>query len=116
VKTDEERLIEEYFDAFNRHDLAGVMACFHSDIVLSSPAGARATGLDAARRRYEQEFATMPDARCELRMVVGRDGRGVAESTFRATINGSPVCAIGTEVIEVVDGKIKEIRDYHQMA
>jgi taurine dehydrogenase small subunit len=116
VKADEERLIEAYFDAFNRHDLDGVMACFHDDVVLVSPTGDHVAGLDAARQRYEHEFATMPDAHCELRMVVGRDGRGVAESTFRATIDGSPIRAIGTEVIEVVEGKIKEIRDYHNVA
>jgi ketosteroid isomerase-like protein len=115
MKADEERLIEEYFDAFNRHDLDGVMACFHDEVVLVSPAGARTEGLAAARDRYAQEFATMPDAHCELRTVIGRDGRGVAESIFRATMEGTPVRATGTEMIEFADGKIKEIRDYHQL-
>jgi ketosteroid isomerase-like protein len=32
--THEEELIKRYFDAFNRHDLEGVMACFHDEAVL----------------------------------------------------------------------------------
>ncbi len=27
--TPEEQLIQQYFAAFNRHDIEGVMACFH---------------------------------------------------------------------------------------
>ena len=35
--TPEERLIQHYFDAFNRHDIEGVMACFHDEAVLVGP-------------------------------------------------------------------------------
>jgi len=114
--TDEERLIEAYFDAFNRHDLDGVVACLHDHVVLVSPNGDAVHGRDAANRRYASEFAAMPDAHCDLRLVVGRAGRGVAESAFSATIDGRPVRAVGAEVIEIADGLIIEIRDYHQPA
>ena len=30
----EEQIIQRYFDAFNRHDLDGVMACFHDEPLL----------------------------------------------------------------------------------
>jgi len=45
----------------------------------------------------------------------GNSGRGVAESLFHGTrAQHGKVEAIGAEVMEIVGGKIKEIRDYHQ--
>jgi ketosteroid isomerase-like protein len=114
--TPEEQLIQRYFEAFNRHDIEGVMACYHEEPVLVSPAGKRCTGRAEVRRSYETEFAMFPDAHCDLRMCTGNSGRGVAESFFHGTRSkGGRVEAIGAEVMEIVDGKIKEIRDYHQL-
>jgi hypothetical protein len=113
--TSEEQLIERYFDAFNRHDLEGVVACFHDQAVLLGPNGKRLVGIAEVRRSYEAEFALFPDAHCELRLCTGNSGRGVAESYFTGTRSGQTrVEAIGAEVMEIVDGKIKAIRDYHQ--
>ena len=113
--TREERCITAYFDAFNAHDVDGVLACFRDDIALVSPDGTRVVGLAAARPRYAQEFATMPDARCELVLATGHAGDGAAESVFRATVDGRVIEAVGAEVMEFVDGLISEIRDYHQL-
>lgn len=113
--TSEEELIERYFDAFNRHDVEAVVACFHPDAVLVGPDGKRLAGLAEVRRSYETEFALFPDAHCELRLCTGNNGRGVAESFFTGTRSRrGRIEAIGAEVMEMVDGKIKEIRDYHQ--
>ena len=113
--TREERCITAYFDAFNAHDVDGVLACFRDDVALVSPDGTRVVGLAAARARYAQEFATMPDARCELVLATGHAGYGAAESVFRATVDGRVIEAVGAEVMEFVDGLISEIRDYHQL-
>jgi ketosteroid isomerase-like protein len=114
VMTAEEQLIKRYFDAFNRHDLEGVVACFHDQAVLDGPSGNRRVGLAEVRRSYETEFALYPDAHCDLRVCTGNSGRGVAESYFTGTRAGhGKVEAVGAEVMEIVDGKIKEIRDYH---
>jgi ketosteroid isomerase-like protein len=112
--TPEEQLIQRYFDAFNRHDLEGVMACYHEEPVLVSPTGKRCAGRAEVRRSYETEFGVFPDAHCDLRMCTGNSGRGVAESFFHGTRSSGKVEMIGAEVMEIVDGKIKEIRDYHQ--
>ena len=40
----EEKLIRRYFDAFNRHDIEGVMACFHDEAVLVGPNRKRLVG------------------------------------------------------------------------
>ena len=114
--TPEEELIQRYFDAFNRHDIEAVMACFHEDPTTVGPDERRYQGRDEVRRQYETEFALMPDCRCDLRLFTGNSGRAVAESYFFGTRprSGKVVEAIGAEVIEMVDGKIKEIRDYHR--
>jgi ketosteroid isomerase-like protein len=112
--TPEEQLIYRYFDAFNRQDIEGVMACYHENPTIIGPTGKRCEGRAAVRRSYESEFAMFPDAHCELRVCTGNSGRGVAESYFTGTKSkGTKVEAIGAEVLEIVDGKIKEIRDYH---
>jgi taurine dehydrogenase small subunit len=114
--TPEEDLIQRYFDAFNRHDLEGVMACFHSNPVIVDATGVRFEGLDEVQRHYETGFAAMPDCRCDLQMMSGNSGHGVAESIFHGTRPrfNKVIEAIGAEVIEFADGKIKEIRDYHR--
>jgi steroid delta-isomerase-like uncharacterized protein len=114
--TPEEQLIQRYFDAFNDHDIAGVMACFHDQPLVVDSQGRRFTSREAVRRYYETSFALFPDARCDLRLLTGHDGRGVAESLFHGTRprEGKVVEAVGAEVVEIVDGKIKELRDYHR--
>lgn len=114
--TPEEQLIRRYFDAFNRHDLTGVMECFDAHPVIVDPSGKRFEGREEVQRHYETGFALFPDGRCELRMCTGNNGHGVAESMFRGTRPrfAKVVEALGAEVMEIVEGKIKEIRDYHQ--
>lgn len=103
MKTTEEQLIEQYFDAFNRHNIDDVMACFHPDAIVGD-SDTRAEGHDAVRLHYERQFAAI------------HDERGVAESLFHGTTrDGRPIRALGAEVIEFADGKIREIRDYHRV-
>jgi taurine dehydrogenase small subunit len=114
--TAEEELIQRYFDAFNSHDIEGVMACFDENPVLVDATGTRFEGRQEVRRHYETGFALMPDCRCDLRTLTGHSGRAVAESLFHATRPrfGKVIEAIGAEVVDIVDGRIKEIRDYHR--
>jgi ketosteroid isomerase-like protein len=114
--TQEEQLIRRYFQTFNRHNIEGVMDCFHENPILVGADGKRIEGRAEVRRCYEASFASFPDGRCQLRLCTGNDGRAVAESRFLGTRprDGHVVEAIGAEVIEIIDGKIKEIRDYHK--
>jgi len=113
--TREERCITAYFDAFNAHDVDGVLACFRDDVVLVDANDAKTVGLDAARALYAWEFDAMPDAHCELVLAAGHGGYGVAESVFHGTLDGRAIEAVGAEVMEFVDGRISVIRDYHRM-
>jgi taurine dehydrogenase small subunit len=114
--TAEETLINRYFDAFNRHDIEAVMECFHPNAVIIDPSGKRVEGHADVRRHYQVGFASVPDGNCELRMCTGNAGRAVAESRFTGTraSSGKTIEAMGAELMEIAEGKIKEIRDYHQ--
>ena len=114
--TAEEELIQSYFDAFNSHDIEGVMACFDENPVLVDATGTRFEGRREVRRHYETGFALMPDCRCDLRTLTGHSGRAVAESLFHGTRPrfGKVIEAIGAEIVDIVDRRMKEIRDYHR--
>jgi ketosteroid isomerase-like protein len=114
--TAEEQLIQRYFDAFNRHDIEAVMACFNDSPVIVDATATRIEGRNEVRRHYETGFAQMPDCRCDLRTLTGNSGHGLAESFFHGTRrqDGKVIEAIGAEVVEIADGRIKEIRDYHR--
>ncbi len=117
-RSTEEELIHTYFEAFNRHDIEGVMACFHDEPHLVGMEGVHTEGRAAVRRFYEQEFATFPDGRCELQTAIRHADRGMAESCFVGTHaqSGESVKAVGADVIEFDGGKIKTIRNYHRLA
>ena len=116
MATREEDIIRRYFDAFNSHDLDAVMACFHSDPVVVDNEGKRHEGAEAVRRLYRAQFSMAADARCDLRSLVGHDGRGMAESLFHGTLKrGGVIKALGAEVFEFADERIKEIRDHHRV-
>ena len=114
--TEEEQLIRRYFQTFNRHNIEGVMECFHANPVLVAHDGKRIEGRAEVRRCYRASFAAFPDGRCQLRTYTGNDGHAVAESRFLGTRqrDGKVVETIGAEVLEIADGKIKVIRDYHK--
>jgi ketosteroid isomerase-like protein len=54
--TQEEQLIRRYFQTFNRHNIEGVMACFHEHPVLVGADGKRIEGRAEVRRCYEHRL------------------------------------------------------------
>ena len=108
-------LIERYFDAFNRHDLEGVMACFDDKAVIVASHGRRIEGAEAIRGYYASTFATFHDAKCTITSLVGNEGTGAVESMFTGTREGAEhaMQLMGVEVLEFRHDKITELRDYH---
>jgi hypothetical protein len=92
------------------------MDCFHENLILVGADGRRIEAREEGRRGYEASFTSFPDGCCQLRMCTGTGGRAVAESRVLGTRrrDGHVVEAVGAERLEIVDGKIKEIRDYHK--
>ena len=111
----ETTLIERYFDAFNRHDLEGVMACFDPTAVIVAGHGRRIEGAEAIRNYYASTFATFHDAKCTIHTLVGADGVGTVESLFTGRREGAeyPMRLMGVEVLEFRGDNIAELRDYH---
>jgi len=115
VMSKETTLIERYFDAFNRHDLEDVMACFADDALITGAYGKRIEGAAAIREYYAAAFATFPDAKCTIQTLVGDNGAGAVESLFTGTRadKDQPISLMGVEVLEFRGNQISELRDYH---
>lgn len=113
--SEESDLIERYFEAFNRQNLEGVMACFCDDAVIVGSNGVRTEGAEAIRTAYAASFKAIPDGKCVPRALLGADGVGTVESVFTGTKakTGETVQLVGVEVLEFRGGRIQTIRDYH---
>ena len=77
-------------DAFNRHDLDGIMAFFTDDAVFESPRGAdawghRFSGKDEVRQGFAARFSGIPDVHYgdDAHFVAG--DRGASEWTLTGT-------------------------------
>lgn len=87
---DRSATLDRLFDAFNRHDAEGVMACFADAAVFftaagPTAAGRRIAGLDAIRAAFVAVWTEMPDVRWTVhRSRVFLDG-GMTEWLFTGT-------------------------------
>ncbi|AKS35738.1 nuclear transport factor 2 family protein [Mycolicibacterium goodii] len=71
---DPQRFADAWVRAWNAHDVEGVLAHFHDDVVFSSPVAARVLpdsggvvrGKDALRTYWTTALAGMPDLRFEV--------------------------------------------------
>lgn len=113
-------LLEELFDAFNRHDVDGVMAFFSDGCVFDAVAGpqvhgTRFEGRDAVGAAFAEVWATFPDARwADTRHAVLGE-LGVSEWTFVGTrADGARVEAEGCDLFTFADGKIARKRAFRK--
>jgi ketosteroid isomerase-like protein len=105
-------LLREFLEAFNRHDLDGIMDYFADDCVFymprgSSPRGDRYVGKADVRAGLARRFAGIPDVHYgEDRHWVCGD-LGVSEWTLTGTsISGQHLEVRGVDLLEFADGKI----------
>lgn len=89
-QTRRQQLLVTLFEAFNRHDANGVMACMTSDIVFDAAAGPdmfgrRIVGTADVKAAFEKVWTDMPDVSwtCTTHHVFG--DRGLSEWIFRGT-------------------------------
>ena len=100
------------FDAFNRHDVDGVMAFFADDCVFYTVGGAevygsRVEGRKAIAAAFTGVWTAMPDAHWDHRDHFVHGDRAVSEWTFSGTNpDGSRVEAEGADLFTLRDGKI----------
>jgi ketosteroid isomerase-like protein len=107
-----EALLKALLDAFNRHDLDGIMEFFADDGVFYMPRGAgprgdRYVGKADVRAGLATRFAGIPDVHYgDDRHWAGADF-GVSEWTLTGTTTtGKALNVRGVDLLEFADGKI----------
>ncbi|MEK0086015.1 nuclear transport factor 2 family protein [Benzoatithermus flavus] len=113
-------LLDALFDAFNRHDVDGIMAFFADDCVFDAAAGPEAHGMrhmgrDAVSAAFAQVWATFPDARwADTRHTIA-DDLGVSEWTFIGTcVDGVRIEVEGCDLFTFRNGRIVRKRAFRK--
>lgn len=108
--------LKDTFEAFNRHDIDGVMTHFAEDCVFYTVAGDnefgnRIDGKEAIAKAFTGVWTAMPDVQwAEHEHFISEDGtRGVSQWTFRATNpDGTRTEVQGADLFRIKDGKLVE--------
>ncbi len=102
-------VITEVCDAFNRHDVEGILRRFADDAdwLLSRgipPEGGRVRGIEAIRVMLQRRFRTIPDMHWEIASHWVAGNRGCSEWTVTGTeSNGNRIEWLGIDVWELND-------------
>ncbi len=110
--------IERFNEAFNRHDVAGVMAAMTDDCVFEStgpqPDGVRFEGQAAVREVWEGFFRSSPNASFETEDMFAAGDRCVVRWLYRWAVDspGEPGHVRGVDIFRVRDGKVAEKLSY----
>jgi len=106
------RLLEQFNDAWNRHDIDALMNCMADECVFHGVAGPELmgrtfAGRDAVRKGFALAWETCPDASWKDGVHFVSGDRGVSESTFRGTTaDGARIEARMVDVFTFRNGKI----------
>ena len=124
--TDNERrnlaVITEVCDAFNRHDVEGILQHFTDDAdwLLSRgtpPEGDRVQGMEAIRAMLRRRFRTIPDMAWEIHSHWVGGNRGCSEWTVSGTETNGKIKWLGIDVWELNDdGKVVTKDTYWKFA
>ena len=114
------KLLDRFADAWNRHDLDGLMSMMADDCVFEASAGAavdgqRSEGKQAVRAAYAAVFDAFPDAHWANPRHFVAGNRGVSEWTFTGTQkDGKRVEVTGCDLFTFRDGKIAIKNSYRK--
>ena len=105
-------LLKRFLEAFNRHDLDGIMSYFADDCVFYMPRGAgprgdRFIGKDAVRAGLAKRFEGIPNVHYGEDRHWACGDFGVSEWTLTGTsVSGQSLNVRGVDLLEFVDGRI----------
>lgn len=105
------RLIQEYNDAFNAHDVEAMMALMTPDCVFENtypaPDGTRYEGQAAVQAFWAEFFVSSPAARIEIEDLFALGSWGVMRWTYHwLDDSGSPGHVRGVDLYCLADGLI----------
>lgn len=101
-----------FSDAWNRHDVDGLMQFMHDDCVFQTAGGpdacgTRHVGREAVAKAFAAAWATVPDAQWRNGQHFVQGDFGVSQWTFTGTAaDGSRIETDGIDVFTFKDGKI----------
>ena len=104
--------LQDLFDAFNRHDIDGIMRFFAEDCVFNAVGGSevygtRIEGANAIAEAFSGVWKSMPDAQWGKHSHFVAGDRGVSEWTFSGTAaDSSRIEAEGCDLFTFHNGKI----------
>jgi ketosteroid isomerase-like protein len=109
--------VRRFSEAFDRHDVDGVMAAMSEDCVFENtwpaPDGERHVGRAAVRRFWERFFDETPSAAFETEEIFAAGSRCVARWVYRwRTADGSRGHVRGVDIFRVRDGRVVEKLSY----
>lgn len=108
--------VRRFNEAFNRHDVDGVMRLMTEDCIFENtappPDGARYVGQAEVRRVWENFFAAYPDALFEAEEYIVAGDRCVVRWVYHKTKDGKPWHLRGVDVFRVREGKVAEKLSY----
>jgi ketosteroid isomerase-like protein len=109
-------VVERFNEAFNRHDVEGVMDLMTDDCLfentLPAPDGERYEGSAAVREFWEGFFGSTPSARFETEELFSTGDRAVVRWVFHWEGENGPGHVRGVDVFRVRDGKVAEKLSY----
>ncbi|WP_424627513.1 nuclear transport factor 2 family protein [Bradyrhizobium sp. SYSU BS000235] len=111
-QTKRQQLLVTLFEAFNRHDANGVMACMTDGIIFDAAGGPemfgrRIVGTAEVKAAFEKVWTDMPDVSwtCTAHHVFG--DRGLSEWIFRGTTaSGTRIEAEGCDLFTFSGDKL----------
>lgn len=111
------RLVLTFYEALNRHDVAGMMQLFSDDCLLESPgpapAGAVYSGRGAVTRFWEDFFRESPQAHVEIEKIHGFGMRCIARWRCEwVDAAGHPRHLRGVDLFQERSGLICEQQSY----
>jgi len=106
------KILKEFLDAFNRHDLDAIMGYFADECVFymprgTKPRGDRYVGKEAVRAGLAKRFEGIPDVHYGEDRHWACGDLGVSEWTLTGTsVAGKQIEVRGVDLLEFAHGKI----------
>ena len=106
------RLVLQFNEAFNRHDVAGMMKLMSEDCVFENtapaPDGTLYSGKEAVTRFWQDFFRESPQAHIDIEEIFGMGNRCI----MRWKYSWGEGHVRGVDIFKVVDGLISEKLSY----
>jgi predicted SnoaL-like aldol condensation-catalyzing enzyme len=111
------RLVMEFNEAFNRHDVDGMMRLMSDDCVFENtdpaPDGTLYSGKDAVTHFWQDFFRESPRARIEIEEIFGMGRRCVMRWKYEwVDPSGNKGHVRGVDIFQIKDGFISEKLSY----